>query len=342
MIPARKSRDLQILVVFTGGTISSRVSGGTFAISDPPYQLLDHVSSDDIHFTVCEPFRILSENMTPDMLFHLFCAISDECSSKIYDGILIAHGTDTMAYTAQLAHILLSGLGIPSILIGSKLPLQNPDSDGTVHFANAIALFRQVSSGVYVISRSDNGIIYVHSAGKIMQAAMGTDDFQSYKDQYAGIMEDGRFQIASTNQPDDIPSASLPYLRRLADLRTLPCPETVLVLDSCVGMNFQTLDLTRSEYKYILQRAYHSGTACTAPLPSPYSLLYLQTLCKENFKSLFLAPVDRERIPYSTAQELIHAGVTPVYDLPFEAVWAGLLVCTWLKEKPEEFVGSPG
>jgi L-asparaginase/Glu-tRNA(Gln) amidotransferase subunit D len=187
MIPATTSRDLQILMVFTGGTISSRVSDGTFAISDPPYQLLDQSTSDDIHFTVCEPFRILSENMTPDMLFRLFSQISDACSSKIYDGILIAHGTDTMAYTAQLAHILLSGLGIPCILIGSKLPLQNPDSDGAVNFDHAMALFRQVSSGVYVISRSETGISYVHFASKIMQPSSGADDFRSYKDNICSL-----------------------------------------------------------------------------------------------------------------------------------------------------------
>jgi len=70
---------------------------------------------------------------------------------------------------------------------------------------------------------------------------------------------------------------------------------------------------------------------------SPYSLLYLQDLCTENFKRLFIAPIEKTHTPYSTTRELLAAGITPVFDRPLEAVWAGLLLCTWLKEKPEEF-----
>jgi len=342
MTPAERLRVPHVLMVFTGGTISSRISGSTFEISDPPYQLLEDVSEDRMVFTICEPFSTLSENMTPDMLFRLFCAISEACSAKIYDGILIAHGTDTMAYTAQLAYVLLSGLGLPVVLFGSKLPLENPENDGTNNFKNAIALLKQTKTGVFVVSRSRDGTNYVHSAGKIMQATSENDDFLSCKGQYAGILQDGKFQRNPKYPPTDPPARSLEYLRRISSLRVLPTPETVLVLDACVGTHFQSFDLARKEYVFILQRLYHSGTACTSPPDSPYSLLYLQLLCKHNFKRLFIAQIDRDRMPYSTTQELIHAGITPIFDIAFEAVWAGLLLSTWLKEKPEEFFDSPG
>ena len=342
MTASGRSRAPRYLIVFTGGTISSKVSGRTFEISNPPYQLLESVPPGEAHFDVCEPFSILSENMTPYDLFHLFCAVFEASSIKIYDGILITHGTDTMAYTAQLAHLLLSGLGIPVVFIGSRLPLENPENDGAVNFENALHLLKQLKSGVYVVSRSQSGTNYVHSAGKIMQPFFDTDDFQSYKGQFAGIMQDGEFRSHSNDHPPDPPSASREYLGRIASIQTLPSPETVLVLDACPGMNFQVLPLTRREYVYILQRLYHSGTACTAPQNSPYSLLYLQELCRDNLKRLFIAPIDSDRIPYSTTIELMDAGVIPIYDLPFEAVWAGLLLCTWLEEKPEDFFGSPG
>jgi len=339
---AGESRKPHILAVFTGGTISSRSTGRVFEISDPPHLLLQDIPEDTVHFDICEPFSILSENMTPEMLFRLFGTIAGACSAKIYDGILIAHGTDTMGYTAQLAHLLLSGLGIPVVFVGSKKPLDDPESDGVINFRNALALLSQITSGVFVVSRNIGGTNYVHSAGKILQADPQTNDFYSYKNQYFGIMTDGHLEENDLFPSTDSPVSARSHLRRLSSLGMLPSPETVLVLDACVGINFRSLLLTRREFSFVLQRLYHSGTACTEPRNSPYSLLYLQDMCKANGKQLFIAPIEKDRIPYSTTRELLDAGVTPVYDLPFEAVWAGLLLYTWLEEKPEEFFNSPG
>ncbi|MEI8200561.1 MAG: asparaginase [Eubacteriales bacterium] len=335
-------RPLHILVVFTGGTIASHNSGGTFEMSDAPYRLFSGVPSGGCKIEAFEPMQTLSENMTPDMLFDLFTAISDEFSRKVYDGMIIAHGTDTLAYTAQMADILLSGLGIPVVILGSKLPLDSAESDGQANFNNALALIKQEKSGVYVASRARDGTDYIHFACKVMQADSQTDDFQSYLGQYAGIMKDGIF-VHNRNAPPYAPvHSSRELLTRLTSSEKKPAEETVLVLDACVGMNYQTLDLTRPEYNFIIQRLYHSGTSCTVTRTSPYSLLYLQDLCEANFKRLFIAPIEKTRTPYSTTRELLAAGITPVFDRPLEAVWAGLLVCTWLKEKPEEFFNFSG
>jgi len=336
------SRQQHVLVVFTGGTIASRYSGGAFDLIDAPYQLMAGVPSDTFRFKTLEPIHTLSENMTPGMLFDLFAAISDEFSQSQYDGIIIAHGTDTLAYTAQMADILLSGLGVPVVILGSKFPPDDPGSDGQTNFNNALSLIKQEESGVYVVSRENSGVTIVHDAGRIMQADSQTDDFQSYMGQYEGSMKDGVFVRNPDFRPSTHTYSSRELLARLSAIRNIPSKETVLVLDACVGMNYQALDLTRPEYDYILQRLYHSGTSCTAPRTSPYSLLYLQDLCSENFKRLFIAPIEKHRTPYSTTRELLAAGITPVFDLPLEAVWAGLLLCTWLKEKPEEFFVSPG
>lgn len=335
-------RTLHILVVFTGGTIASRNSGGTFEMSDAPYQLFTGVPSGQYKLEAFEPLQTLSENMTPGMLFDLFTAISEEISSKIYDGMIITHGTDTLAYTAQIADILLSGLGIPVVVLGSKLPLDDPQSDGQVNFNNALSLIKLLHSGVFVASLASNGTAYIHYAGKVMQADSQTDDFQSYMGQYAGTMQDGTFRPNPASLPPETVHSSRELLTRLTFVKKLPEEKTVLVLDACVGMNYRVLDLTRPEYDFIIQRLYHSGTACTAPRTSSYSLLYLQDLCNENFKHLFIAPIEKSRTPYSTTRELLAAGITPVFDRPLEAVWAGLLVCTWLNEKPEEFFNSSG
>jgi len=344
---------MNILVVFTGGTISCRLSGGAVAIDGAPYRLMEGIPEDEFRFDTLEALHILSENMTPEVLLDLFAKISGFLSGKTYDGMIIAHGTDTLAYTAQLAGRLLDGLGFPAVILGSKLPLENPANDGMPNFRNALRLIRQIRSGVYVVSRSADGIDYVHSARKVMQADSQTDDFQSYKGQYFGIMRDGVLsknpgfrpdsEDSSRTGPDGLGDAGCPdgpggLLPRLAALReNRPKDMTVLTLDACVGMDFRVLDLERPGFRYILQRLYHSGTACAAPRTSPHSLLFLQDLCAKAGKRLFIAPAESSRTPYSSTCELLEAGVTPLYDMPFEAAWAGLLLCSWLGEDPDMF-----
>lgn len=330
-------RPLHILVVFTGGTISSRLSGEAFEMSDAPYRLMESIPRDQFIFDPYEPMQTFSENMTPGMLIELFGAISDYVEQSVFDGLIVAHGTDTLAYTAQLADLLLSGLGFPVVILGSKSPLEDPQNDGQSNFMNALDLFTQVDSGVYAVSRSKNGTDYVHPAGRIMQADSQTDDFHSYKGQVFGVMHDGLLDINPGYKPHIPAYNSRELLTRVAALRKKSPDKTVLLLDAGVGMNYSVLNLNRPEFTYILQRLFHSGTACTAPRQSPYSLLYLQNVCREHHKRLFIAPIESERIPYSTTYELLDAGITPVYDLPVEAVWAGLLLCTWLKESPDAF-----
>jgi len=333
-------RPLRILVVFTGGTISSRFADGAFAMSSAPFLLLDRVPAEEFQFVTYEPMQVFSENMTPEMLLDLFGLIYEYIEDQIFDGMIIAHGTDTLAYTAQLSNILLSGLGFPVVILGSKRPLDDPNSDGRPNFLNALALIKHVVSGVYVVSRVSDGTDYVHAAGQIMQADAQTDDFESYKGQFFGVLREGKLiknadysKHSHTYNPGEL-------FAQAAGLRVNPPNKTVLLLDACVGMNYRMQDMTRSEFSYVLQRLYHSGTGCTAPRQSPYSLLFLQDLCRENHKRLFIAPIESERTPYTTTGELLKAGITPVYNRPVESVWAGLLVCTWLHIDPDQFFAT--
>lgn len=57
-----------------------------------------------------------------------------------YDGFVVVHGTDTMAYTASALSFLLPGLGKPVILTGSQLPLGHARSDGREHVITSLIL----------------------------------------------------------------------------------------------------------------------------------------------------------------------------------------------------------
>ncbi len=55
-----------------------------------------------------------------------------------YDGFVILHGTDTMAYTASALSFMFEDLGIPVIVTGSQIPLADLRSDGQANLLNAL------------------------------------------------------------------------------------------------------------------------------------------------------------------------------------------------------------
>lgn len=63
---------------------------------------------------------------------------ADEAIKEGYDGIIITHGTDTMAYTSAVLRKMLSGTPIPVIITGSQRPFYSANSDGKINLLNAI------------------------------------------------------------------------------------------------------------------------------------------------------------------------------------------------------------
>ena len=93
---------MKILTVFTGGTIGSTKSDGVISPdSENSYKLFEMYSKKDkkVEFTAVQPLNILSENMNGKFLTQLYKCISSYDLSE-FDGVIVAHGTDTLQYTA--------------------------------------------------------------------------------------------------------------------------------------------------------------------------------------------------------------------------------------------------
>ena len=139
----------KVLIVYTGGTIGmvqdENGSLHPFALDriyDAVPQLracsygIDSVTLDNI---------IDSSNMTPAMWSDIASIIESRYND--YDGFVVLHGTDTMAYTASALSFMFKNLGKPIILTGSQLPLGMLRSDGRekIIFALDIASTRLVT-----------------------------------------------------------------------------------------------------------------------------------------------------------------------------------------------------
>ncbi|MFN2395008.1 MAG: asparaginase [Bacteroidales bacterium] len=137
------SETAQILVIYTGGTIGMVQNTETGALQAFDFKhLTDQIPEikkfgfhiDSISF---DPI-IDSSNMQPAVWVRL-AKIIEENYEK-YDGFVVLHGSDTMAYTASALSFMLENLSRPVILTGSQLPIGMIRTDGKENFITSLEI----------------------------------------------------------------------------------------------------------------------------------------------------------------------------------------------------------
>lgn len=133
----------RVLLIYTGGTIGMGRNAQTGALEPldfnhlvsamPEFQLLQ-TDIDVYQFTP----PIDSSDMSPRLWAHLVRIISNNYDS--YNGFVVLHGTDTMAYTASALSFMLENLTKPVILTGSQLPIGLLRTDGKENLVTSIEL----------------------------------------------------------------------------------------------------------------------------------------------------------------------------------------------------------
>ena len=123
----------KVLIIYTGGTIGMGLNPVTGALEPLDFaHLLDNMPEMKLIQTgidVCQfPTPIDSSNMDPATWAQLVSIINDRYND--YDGFVVLHGTDTMAYTASALSFMLENLTKPVILTGSQLPIAQLRTDG--------------------------------------------------------------------------------------------------------------------------------------------------------------------------------------------------------------------
>jgi len=141
----------KILVIYTGGTIGMIMNKETKALEPFPFEDIYvhlpmlHLVNAEISVKEMLPL-IDSSDTTPEFWISLSTLIYD--NYKYYDGFVVLHGTDTMAYTASALCFLLENLSKPVILTGSQLPLGVMRTDGRENILNSIEIAAAEKDGV--------------------------------------------------------------------------------------------------------------------------------------------------------------------------------------------------
>lgn len=127
----------KILLLGTGGTIASEMTSDGLAPELTPAQLLHYVPAIK---ELCEAdcvslFNLDSTNITPAHWLAIARAIKD--SYDKYDGFVISHGTDTMAYTAAALSYLVRGADKPIMITGAQKPINYDSTDSKLNLIDA-------------------------------------------------------------------------------------------------------------------------------------------------------------------------------------------------------------
>lgn len=140
----------KILIITTGGTLASTAGKEGLEPQLNSKDILNRIDGITSHFEVefLELFSMDSSNMQPEEWKLLAETIYDE--HLRYDGVVVIHGTDTMAYTSSALSYMLRNIAIPVVLTGSQLSIANPLADAVENCRSAIHMAGSGVSGIFV------------------------------------------------------------------------------------------------------------------------------------------------------------------------------------------------
>ena len=142
----------RIQLIATGGTVAARSTEDGLSPSLPSDEILKFIP-EIMSFCEVSSLQILnidSSNIQPEDWLLISRTIRENYDS--YDGFVITHGTDTMAYTSSMLSYLIQNSGKPIVLTGSQKPIDQKDSDAQQNLFDAFWFCVQPeNAGVYLV-----------------------------------------------------------------------------------------------------------------------------------------------------------------------------------------------
>ncbi len=259
---------MNILVIFTGGTIGSSEKDGVIStdsisnIKDARhgYKLIRRYCENipnSVSFSALSPYTILSENLSAKELNLLISTVKESLSGG-FDGIIVTHGTDTLQYSAAALAFALGDTPIPVVLVSANYPLDDSRSNGSENFEAAVAFIKNAQSGVFVSYRntdSENGCILssthltCHREGDDAVYDLDGDAFAYYSYSDKTISLNSKISTFRVDQKKKALDFTLCDDPRIAVIDSYPC-------------NTYPYDLNK--ISAIIIRPYHSATLNTS------------------------------------------------------------------------------
>ncbi|MDR0982891.1 MAG: type I asparaginase [Culturomica sp.] len=325
-----------VLIIYTGGTIGM--------IRDPKTGVLCPFDFDQISDNVPEigkfdfkidsyalPQLIDSSNVKPQMWVEL-CNIIMK-NYKKYDGFVILHGTDTMAYSASALSFMLRNLAKPIIFTGSQLPVGTIRTDGKENLIAALEIAAAYDGEQAIVPE-----VSILFGSKLFRGNRTTkfdaenfDAFESFN--YPALAEIGihinyNRKAINYSTSTDIHSDLESFTNLSTDIATLKIfpgitDEVVQTICNIKGM------------KGIILESYGSGNA---PTDKKFIEIIKNAIDRGiivyNVTQCLKGRVDMGR--YETSRELLNIGVCSGYDITFEAAVSKMMYLIGRYENADE------
>lgn len=273
-----------------------------------------------------EKNRTFSENMT----YHKLDMILRNISTKNiddYSGIIILHGTDTLAYTSSLFSFVFSDTDIPIMMVSGNRPPDDEKSNANINFQTAVRLILEgIAPNVYVPYRNADGKMWLHIGSAIRQSPNYSEDFECVSEKKSFCLNNVDLsEVFSKCLELSDNRKKLPFELNDSEL----IDNGVLMILPYTGMDYAHYNL--DGVKAIIHGSYHSGTVCVernseADEYNSNSLLWLADECDRRKIPIFVAPSKLTTDQYSSVLDLVKNSSAKLLDMTTESAYAKLLL----------------
>jgi glutamyl-tRNA(Gln) amidotransferase subunit D len=319
-----------VSLLSTGGTIASKVDYKTGAVSPA-------LSAQDLYDVVPELgdvanvraeiiSNILSENMSPETWSMIAEAIGKRVIEGGVDGVIVAHGTDTMHYTAAALSFALRGLPVPVVLVGSQRSSDRPSSDAAMNLVNsAVAAGKGPFAEVTVCMHGEIGDSYslCHRGTKVRKMHTSRrDTFRSINAKPIAKVQQGKVEMLVQRYERRDPKRELHIQAKF---------------DGKIGLVKTYPGITADPIDTLIDKGYHGIVLEGTGLGHIPEKLYetVKRAKEEDVVLIMTSQCISGRIDmnvYSTGRELLAMGVVPGEDMLPETALVKLM---WLLGKGE-------
>lgn len=312
----------RITLISTGGTIASKVDYETGAVTPTlkPEEIVEWIPEieDIAYLSTKEIMSIFSEDMRPE----LWSRIAEEVYTEMINGVagvVIAHGTDTMAYTSAALAFAIRNKPVPVVFVGSQRSSDRPSTDAALNLISAVLVASRAPLAESVIvmhaSTSDD-VCAVHRGVKARKMHTSRRDaFQSINDKPIALVYPLKRELVMTGKVYEERGPKNPSLMSKFD-------DKVALIKFYPGMRGDIID-------FLVDKGYHGivleGTglghvanslvdpikrAVEAGIP-----VVMTSQCLFGRVNMYV---------YSTGRRLLEAGVIPGHDMLPEVAFVKL------------------
>ncbi|MBU0953483.1 MAG: asparaginase [Nanoarchaeota archaeon] len=313
----------KISIIATGGTIASSIGEKGLTPTYKLVKLLEQIP-DIFEFVEIHPVQLMnkdSSDMQPEDWVTIAKQVWEELEKC--DGVVIVHGTDTMAYSSSILSFMLGNIKKPVILTGSQRPWTEPNSDARQNLIDA------VRTASYGTEHSLKGV-YVVFHGKIIKGCRTRkskylerselDAFETVNYPLVGMVSKERIMInpilLQTMQPHETNEAAM------LDTKI---GRNVLMVTLTPGLNPLIFDSIRNKCDAIIIQAYGLGGM---PIHGKETLLPMVKQWIDSGKIVAItsqACYETDLSQYEVGRRFLELGVIPTLDMTLESAYTKLM-----------------